>query len=209
MIQCWTDLWTPGGEQGLFVVGRLTSKKHAGVSQGLIYSDNCTCCHTEAEVTDETFYLTKSQYPDTGPTSPNADSKTPGEWQCSHCSANFEVTGMTRPGKIPAAQTGIAPQIFRFRGGRLNHCAKEAVENGASATALQHTLLCAAFLTAPHDVQAVLISFMIERLNVFYGSPTLLFPCVWKSQVPSIPFPTNGFSGVALDVPRSCPRSVT
>ena len=32
-----------------------------------------TCCHTEIEVADQTFYLTQSQYTDTGPTSPNAD----------------------------------------------------------------------------------------------------------------------------------------
>ena len=32
-----------------------------------------TCCHTEIEVEDQTFYLTQSQYTDTGPTSPSAD----------------------------------------------------------------------------------------------------------------------------------------
>ena len=68
-----------------------------------------------------TFYLTKSQYIDTGPTSPSADPITPGAWQGSHWSANFEVTGMTRPGKIPTAQAGIEPRICRSRGGRLNH----------------------------------------------------------------------------------------
>ena len=31
---------------------------------------NCTCCHTEIEVADQTFYLDLSQYTDTGPTSP-------------------------------------------------------------------------------------------------------------------------------------------
>ena len=41
-------------------------------------------------------------------------------WQGSHWSANFEVTGMTRPGKIPL-QAGFEPQIFRSWGGRLNH----------------------------------------------------------------------------------------
>ena len=34
--------------------------------------------------------------------------------------ANFEVTGMTRPGKIPS-QAGFEPRIFGPRGGRLNH----------------------------------------------------------------------------------------
>ena len=33
---------------------------------------------------------------------------------------------MTRPGKIPS-QTGVELRTFRFRGGRLNHLASEAV----------------------------------------------------------------------------------
>ena len=77
-------------EMGLFLcwqVACLTSQQHAGVSQGPIYSDNCTCCHTEIEVADQTFYLTQSQYTDTGPTSPSADPITPGVWQGSHWSA--------------------------------------------------------------------------------------------------------------------------
>ena len=67
----------------------LTSQQHAGVSQGRICSDNLTCCLTEIEVADQTFYLTQSQYTDTGPTSPSADPITPGGWQGSHWSANF------------------------------------------------------------------------------------------------------------------------
>ena len=58
-----------------------------------------TCCHTEIEVADQTFHLTQLQYTDTGPTSPSTDSVTPGARQRSHWSANFEVTGMTRPEK--------------------------------------------------------------------------------------------------------------
>ena len=82
-------------------VGCLTSQQQASVSQGRICTDNFTCCHTEIEVADQTFYLTHSQYTDTGPTSPSADPITPGAWQGSHWSANFEVTGMTRPQKNP------------------------------------------------------------------------------------------------------------
>ena len=41
------------------------------VSQGRICSDNLTCCHTEVEAADQTFYLTQSQYTDTGPNSPS------------------------------------------------------------------------------------------------------------------------------------------
>ena len=90
------------GCRGLFV-GCLMSQQQASVSQGRICSDNFTCCHTETEVADPTFYLTQSQYTDTGPTSPSADLITPGAWQGSHWSANFEVTGMTRPRKNPGA----------------------------------------------------------------------------------------------------------
>ena len=89
---------TPSGLYCLFV-GCLTSQQQASVSQGRICSDKFTCCHTEIEVADQTFYLTQSQYTDTGPTSPSADPITPGAWQFSHWSANFEVTGMTRPRK--------------------------------------------------------------------------------------------------------------
>ena len=85
------------------LVGCLTSQQHASVSQERICSDNCMCCHTEIEVADPTFYLTQSQYTDTGPTSPSADPITPGAWQGSHWSANFWVTGMTRPRKNSAA----------------------------------------------------------------------------------------------------------
>ena len=85
------------------LVGCLTSQQHASVSQGRICSDNFTCCHTEIEIADQTFHLTQSQYTDTGPTSPSADPITPGAWQGSHWSANFEVTGMTRSRKNPGA----------------------------------------------------------------------------------------------------------
>ena len=61
-------------------VGCLTSQQQASVSQGRICSDNFACCHTEIEVADQTFYLTQSQYTDTGPTSPSADPITPGAW---------------------------------------------------------------------------------------------------------------------------------
>ena len=85
------------------LVGCLTSQQQASVSQGRIWSDNFTCCHTETEVADPTIYLTQSQYTDTRPTSPSADPTMPGAWQGSHWSANFEVTGMTWPRKNPSA----------------------------------------------------------------------------------------------------------
>ena len=81
---------------------------------------NFTYWHTETEVADQTFYLTQSQYTDNGPTSPCTDPIMPGAWQGSHWSANFEVTGMTRPGKI-WSQAGSEPWIFRSQGRRLSH----------------------------------------------------------------------------------------
>ena len=83
------------------LVGCLTSQQHASLSHGRICVDNFTCCHTETEVADPTFYLTQSQYTDTGPISPSADLITPGAWQGNLWSASFQVTGMTRPGKKP------------------------------------------------------------------------------------------------------------
>ena len=85
------------------LVGCLTSQQHASVSQGRICSDNFTCCHTEIEVADQTFYLTQSQYTDTGPTSPSADPIAPGAWHGSHWSAIFESLVWLDPGKIPFA----------------------------------------------------------------------------------------------------------
>ena len=67
----------------------LNIQQHASVSQGWICSDNSTCCHTETEVADQTFHLTRSQSTDTGPTSPSTDPLTPGAWQRSHWCVNF------------------------------------------------------------------------------------------------------------------------
>ena len=73
----------------LLLVGCLTSQQHASVSQGRICTDRFTCCHTEIEAADQTFYLTQSQYTDTGPTSPSAYPIMLGAWQGSQWSANF------------------------------------------------------------------------------------------------------------------------
>ena len=98
----------------------LTSQQHASVSQGRICSDNFTCCHTEIQVADQTFYLTQSQHTDTGPTSPSAAPITPGAWQGSHWSANFlSFWYDSTPKKIPP-QAGFEPGIFHSRGGRLS-----------------------------------------------------------------------------------------
>ena len=65
------------------------SRPYASVRQGRICLDNFACCHTEIEVTDQTFYLRQSQFSDTRPTSSNTDPKMTGAWQGSHWSANF------------------------------------------------------------------------------------------------------------------------
>ena len=69
------------------VTKEFASQQHASVSQGSICSDSCTCCHTEIEFADQTFYLT--QYLDTELTSPGADPIIPGTWQGSYWSAYF------------------------------------------------------------------------------------------------------------------------
>ena len=89
-------------------VGCFTSQQCASVSQGWICSDNFTCFHIEIHVADQTFYPTQSQITATRPTSPSADPITPGAWQSSRWSADFQVTGTTRPGKIPW-QAGFEP----------------------------------------------------------------------------------------------------
>ena len=68
------------------LVGCLTSQQHSSVSLGPICSDNCTCCHTEIEAADQTFYLTQLHYADTWPTDPGTDPIKPGAWQGSHWS---------------------------------------------------------------------------------------------------------------------------
>ena len=56
---------------------------------GLNGSDNWTCCSTGMEVADQTFYLSQSQYFDSGPTSPINDPLTPDDWQNSRWSTEF------------------------------------------------------------------------------------------------------------------------
>ena len=96
------------------LLGFVTSQQHVSVSQGRICSDMFPCCHTETEVADKMFCLTQSQYTDTGPTSPSADPIVPGAWQGSHWNTDFQVTSMTRPGKIPTPTTKgcISPQCL-------------------------------------------------------------------------------------------------
>ena len=115
----------------VLLVACLTSQQHVSVSEERICSDNFTCCHSEIEATDQSFYLTQAEYTDTGPTSPSADPIMPGAWQGSHWSANFWVSGMTQLRKI-LLQAGFEPWIFYSRGWCDNHLANERVSHCGS-----------------------------------------------------------------------------
>ena len=56
-----------------WLVGCQTFQQLASVSQGRICSGKCMWCDSEIEVTGQTYYLTQSQYTDTGPTSPRSN----------------------------------------------------------------------------------------------------------------------------------------
>ena len=77
------------------------------------------CCHSETDVADQTFYLTQSQYTDTGSISPSADAITPGAWQGSHWRTSFSVTALIRPGKRSTAKMGIEPRSAAHEAGHL------------------------------------------------------------------------------------------
>ena len=93
------------------------AQPHANVSQGRIYSDNYTCCHTEIEVANQTFYLTQSQYTDTRPTSPSTDPLTPSAWQGSHWSTHFSNPWYDWTCKKIHSTSRNQTQVCRSRGG--------------------------------------------------------------------------------------------
>ena len=98
-------------------VACLTSLKRASISQGKIGSDNFTCCHTEIQVADQTFYLTQSQPTDTGPASPSADPITPGTGRVATGVSIFKSLVSVDPEKIPTAQAGFEPGVCHSLGG--------------------------------------------------------------------------------------------
>ena len=94
---CGAELESPRQWNPVFSSRNLATQAHTGcwisqqqvsVSQGWGYLGNCTCCHTEIEVADQIFYLTQSQYTDTGTTSPSAVPVSPGAWP-GHWTTNF------------------------------------------------------------------------------------------------------------------------
>ena len=102
-------------------VDSIMSQQHASVSQGRICSDSCTCCHTEIEDADQTFYFTQSQYTDTGTASPSTDPIMPDTWQASHGSTNFYVTGMRWPGKNPGTSGTQTPGMPLYNNNNNNN----------------------------------------------------------------------------------------
>ena len=66
----------------------------------------------------------------------------------------------------------------------------------SSATTLQHTVFCAAYLTAPYVVPAVFMSSSTERLQVFFCLLTLHFSCGFHSRALRVTF--------SPDFPRAC-----
>ena len=79
---CWLVGWLVAQLPSNTLVS--TSQQHPSVSQRRICSGNCTCCRTETEAADQTFYFTESQYTDTWPTCPNAGPITPAAWKGGH-----------------------------------------------------------------------------------------------------------------------------
>ena len=88
LVGCWMVVLRPSNIVGWLLDGCFTSQKHSTVSQGRICSHKCACCHTERKDADQTFHLTQSQHTDLWPTSPSAESITPGAWQGSHFSSH-------------------------------------------------------------------------------------------------------------------------
>ena len=74
----------------IWLAACVSSQQLASVSKEQISKDNCACCHTETEATDETCSLTKWYHSHTGVTSPNNnDPKMPDAWQGNHKSIHL------------------------------------------------------------------------------------------------------------------------
>ena len=104
----------------------LTSQQHASVSQGQVRSDIYTCCHTERDVADQA--ISQSQHTDIGPTSPSADTVTPGAWQGSHCPECHFLNHWCDSTRLhPRGESGNRTYLeVDALSGRLKHKANEA-----------------------------------------------------------------------------------
>ena len=101
------------------LVGCLASQQQASVSQGRICTDNFTCCHTEIEVADQTFYLTQSSIPTPGRPVPVLTLQRQAPGRVATGVLILKSLVWLDPEKI-LAQAGFEPGIFRSRGGRLS-----------------------------------------------------------------------------------------
>ena len=113
----WVNVKFPS-DSVCFIVGCLTSQQHASVSPRRIYTDNFTCCHTEIEVADPTFYLTQSQYTDTGQTRPSADPIMPGAYsmvstitisRLASVSVQDSIVSLGKAAALPAEHLRLKP----------------------------------------------------------------------------------------------------
>ena len=91
------------------------------------------CCHTDIEGADQTCYLTKSQYTDTGPTSPHADPVTPGRVATG---VPVLITGITRLGQSSMDKAGIKYRTAALDVEVLPLVQKGGLEQGPATDAL-------------------------------------------------------------------------
>ena len=108
------------GDTHCMWLGRQASKKQSDVFRGITAQTNCTCCHTETEVADQTFCLTKSLYTHTGPTSPRADPYNARRLVGSHWCAKCLSHRRDSTWKQINGESGNRTTVCRFRGGRLS-----------------------------------------------------------------------------------------
>ena len=107
-------------EPSLLLVGCLQSQRRASISQGRIYLDSCTYCHTETEVVDRTLYLIQPQYiPTQGQSVPALTLKRQMPGRVSTGISLFKSLALLHPEKMPHGERGIRTQVFGCRGGRL------------------------------------------------------------------------------------------
>ena len=110
-------------------VGCLMFQKHAIVYVKDLLS--FTCCHTEIEDADQTFFLTQSQYTDTGQMSPSIDpiiARHLAGWplECQVSSHWYDSTQ-----KIPMVKAGIELQVCCSSGCYVqNRCSKQTEQTG-------------------------------------------------------------------------------
>ena len=153
----------------LLFVGCLIFQQYACVSQGQIYSDKFMCCHTEIELADQTFYLTQSQHTDTGLTSTSTDPIIPGAWQGSHWSANFQVTDVTQPVKIP-----LCKQELNLRSSVLEDALnitprrQSAIEEIKVYTKKEKTNLCGIAFSLIWAVQMLIFNMQYNLVPIFF-----------------------------------------